>query len=353
MYQTGSVSNINDLMTELYNFCTNGSSGYPGYTGETAVINDGSLGGRRFHISKTGTSKYLFNFRSFINEAPPGGVANTGIYMNAGIGDYNSGSSWSDQPGVLKYSTTNFLLSGINNLTSLVSYHFFYFKETNNYDVVYAVIEGQAGVYQRLMFGIMETTSLHTDWSANAPLGMFYSGSIRHTTNTTSTSISFLGGQDPVGGWNSGSPTGASYVRVPTDSGTYTGWANGDFSLGQNLFSAALPQVFDMSMKMISIFMCSPNTFNSMPPLYPVTICSTPPTSTQAAAIGATPSNTPWYPVGTFPFLYTLNIANINPGGTITIGSDTYKVFPFRKKSETASVSNGDTYNFGFAIKSN
>jgi hypothetical protein len=350
MYETSSATNVNDLMQDLYTFCTSASP-KPAFTG-SGVITEGSS--RRFHITKTGSPNYFFSFRSFNNENPPETFSpNTGIYMNAGTGSYQTGQAWHDQTGVLKYDTTKFLLSGVNNLSSIVSSHFFYFKETNNYDIIYVVIEGQAGTYQRLMFGIMETTSLHSDWGGSPPLGMFYSGSVPHTVINLSSSISFLGGQDPIGGWNSGSPSGAAYIRVPNGAGTYTGWANGDFSIGQNQFSAALPQVFDMSMKMNSIFMCSPNTFNSMPPLYPVTICSTPPTSTQADAIGASPSNTPWYPVGTFPFLYTLNIANINPGGVITIGSDTYKVFPFAKKSEAASISAGNTYRFGFAIKSN
>lgn len=349
MYITGSASTISGLMSELHAFCTNGASGYPGYTAETAVISDGT--GTRFHISKTGTSKYLFNFRSFVGEAPPGTFSTqTGIFMNAGIGNYNSSATpWCNQTGVLRYNVTNYLLSGINTLNSIsiVSSHFFYFKENNNYDVIYVIVEGPAGTYQRLMFGIMETTSLHNSWSGNAPLGMFYSGSVPQTNSSASFSTSFLGGQDPTGGWNSGHPSGAAYVSIPNDGGTYTGWASGDFSITQNLFSPRVPQVFDMSMKMNSIFMCSPNTFNSMPPLYPVTVCAT---TVTESTMGST---TPWYPIGTLPFLYTLNISNINPGGVVTIGSDTYKVFPFIRKTDPVSVTAGSSFRFGFAIKSN
>lgn len=345
MYITQSVSSINDLMDKLYAFCTNTASGYPAYTG-LGITSEGT--GKRFHIGRLDGNPYFFNFRSVSNEAILNGSNSYGIYMNAGIGNYESTLPWYNQESVLTYDNgTKYLITGMNKLdSSIVSCHFFYFKVTNNYDVIYVIVESPSGTYQRLMFGVMESSSLHSEWAGNPPVGLFYSGSVSHTNTNYSIATSFFGGSDSL--WQSGSPIGAAYVNSQTEGGDYfTGWAIGDFSIPLNQFPEARPQIFDMSLKMNSIFLCSPNTFNSMPPLYPVTICSTTPRTTTMDG------NAVWYPVGTLPFVYTLNMFNISSGASVTIGSDTYKVFPFRKKSDTwvsSSPDNG-TYRFGFAIK--
>lgn len=344
MYVTGSATSVADLMTKIKDFCTNATAGYPAYT----LLSFGTEGtGHRLHISKSGAANYFFNFRSVVNESVLGTPGLSGIYMNAGLDFYNSGSTWYNQLYSFTYdNSSKYVISGINNITGeIVSYHFFYFKQTNNYDVVYIVVESPSGSYQRLMFGIMDSASIHNEWSGNAPNGLFYNGSVSHNNVNYSLATSFFGSSDV--GWQSGSPSGAVFATFNTEGIYYTGWASGDFSIPQNQMSEPTPQVFDMSMKMQSIFLCSPSTFSSMPPLHPVTICAT------ANTTSTMNNSTPWYPIGTLPNVYMVNMFNISSGATITIGSDTYKVFPFRKKSDTWSGTspNNGTYRFGYAIK--
>jgi hypothetical protein len=228
----------------------------------------------------------------------------------------------------------------MNKITSaIVSYHFFYFKLTGDYDVIYIIVESPNGTYNRLMFGRLGTLSVGTHWGT-APNGMFYCGSVKHSNTNYSMALSFLGGADV--GWLSGSPSGAVYGT----SGAFTGWMSGDFDVPQSQMPTVTPQVFDTSVKLHSVDLCSPNTFNSMPPLFPITVNVTSPTTGMV-------STTPWFPAAELPFLYIINLFNISPGSQISIGSDTYKVFPFRKKSDTwvsNSPDNG-TYRLGFAIK--
>lgn len=339
MYVTGTASSVADLITKIKDFCINSSPGYPGYDLEYF----GAEGtGHKLHIKK---SDMLFNFRSFVNEnLPAGGATNaTGIFMNATTEAYNPDETiWYDRFGVFKYNNgNNYVISGINKLTAdIPAYHFFYFTDSDC-DVIYIIVESPAGSYQRLMFGYIKAASTSSLWFGY-PFGIFYAGSVAHTNTNYSMSLSFFGGADSL--WQSGSPSGAVYG---TFSNFNNGWASADFSIPQTQIGTPWPQIFDTSLKLGSVMMCSPNTFNSMPPLFPVNVFSTDFTTT-----GMT-STTPWYPVGSLPNIYFLNIFNLNPGAQITIGSDTYKVFPFRKKSDTWVSSNPDngTYRFGFAIK--
>lgn len=333
-YTTGSATDLADLIDKIRIFLT----GTAGYT-QNAFSVDGT--GHRLHVQK---NSMFFNLRSFVNETVPNnGAANTyGIMMNASTG-YNAGNNWYSQPGNFTYNSgTNSFITGINNINgAIVAYHFFHFASGGDYDAVYIIVESPSGTYNRLLFGRIGTASIGGHWTT-PPEGMFYQGSVAHTNGGYSGALSFFGGT--VTGWNTTNPHGALYGTVDG----FTGWMSGNFGIAQNLMSPARPQVFDSIVKTSSYWLCSPNTFNSMPPLIPVTINVT-------RSTGAMGSTTPWSPVGTLPNLYWLNIFNVNPGSDITIaGSDTYKVFPFRKKSSTWTVDpNNGTYRLGFCIKTN
>lgn len=333
MYQTGSATDLADLMSQFRTFLT-GSAGYT----ESAFSADGT--GHRLHVHKG--SRY-FNFRSFVNEnvSANGAASQYGIYMNAGTG-YNGANPWHNQPGVFIYNSgANYYIAGMNKLDSaIVSYHLFYFNNADA-DVVYFIVESPAGTYNRLLFGRVGTANIGTHW-ASAPNGMFYNGSVFHTSSNYSLATTFFGG--PVNFWGTTQPAGALYGTVDGA----TEWMSGNFLIPQSQMSPARPQVFDSIMKTSTFWLCSPNTFNSMPPLVPIIVNVTRATSDISAT-------TPWSPAGELPDIHWINLANINPGSVISIASDTYKVFPFRKKSSTwtnADVNNG-TYRMGFAIKTN
>ncbi|HNC58876.1 MAG TPA: hypothetical protein PLP33_25855 [Leptospiraceae bacterium] len=334
-YETNSSTDVNDLITKFKTALVTNC----GYT-ENSFVTEGT--GKRLHLSK---GNRYFNFRSFVAEnTPVGGTLQTGIFMNAGTG-YSSGSAWYDQAGVLKYDgNTKYLLPGMVQLSgAIVAYHLYWFQDTN-YDVVYFFVESPAGTFQRLLFGRMDRSKYGTHWTTD-PEGMFYQGSQGHNSNLYSNALNLFG-ENQQGYWNHNNAKGAIYGTV----GGTTNWISGDFTISQSLFSPTRVQCFDSISRSGSLWMDSPNSFNSLPPQIPVTLNIT--LSAGSTLSSATP-NIPWCPVGELPFLYWINLLSINPGANISVSTDTYKVFPFRKKSDTWSAGDSSvgTFRFGLSVK--
>lgn len=337
-YGSGSATDVNDLMSKLRSHLTADA----GFT-EQSYVTEGT--GRRMHMSKNGM---FFNFRSFVAETTPaGGTSQTGIFMNAGTA-YSGATAWYNQTGVMTYNSgVGYLLPGMVQLTgAIVTYHFYSFSDTN-YDVVYFFVESPAGTYQRLLFGQIDRSKFGTHWTTDPIEGMFYCGSQAHNNTAYSNSLSLLG-ENQVGFWSDARPKGAVYGSVP-DGGTPR-WLSGDFSIPQNQLSPARVQCFDSIGKSASIWLDTPNTFNSNPIQVPIIINVT---LDSSASLSNTSPNVPWCPVGELPFLYWVNLQNINPGSDISVSSDTYKCFPFRKKSDTWNQSDPSvgTYRFGLSVK--
>lgn len=334
-YATGSATDVNDLMSKLRTELVTNS----GFT-ENSYITEGA--GRRMHVTKGGMT---FNIKSFVSETTPaGGVTQTGIFMNAGTG-YNGANAWHDQPGVLKYnSNANYLLPGMVQLTgAIVAYHYFHISDTN-YEVVYFFVESPAGTYQRLLFGRMDRSKFGTHWTSGVD-GMFYQGSQAHNTSSYSNSLTLFG-EAQSGFWNDNRAKGAVYGTV----NSITQWMSGDFSIPQAQLSPARVQCFDSISKSGSIWLDTPNTFNSAPIQIPITINVT---LNENATLSTTNSNVPYCAVGELPFLYWINLLNINPGSNISVSTTNYKVFPFRKKSDTwnANDSSVGTFRFGLSVQ--
>lgn len=334
-YATGTATDLNDLMTKFKDHLVNDA----GYTLDS-FITEGT--GKRLHVHK---NSMYFNFRSFSAESTPvGGTTQSGVFMNAGTG-YSGATPWYDQAGVLKYnSNTNYLLPGMVQLSSaIVAYHFYYYSAASDYDVIYFFVEAPAGTYQRLLFGRLATDVHGTHWDT-PPEGMFYQGSQAHTTSAYSNTLNLFG-ENQSGYWFEGRAKGAVYGTV----NSVTAWMSGDFSIPNSQFSPLRSQCFDSIMRTGSLWLATPNSFNSAPIQLPITICVT----LDTAALTTSNPNVPWCPVGELPFMYWINLLNINPSSNISISTDTYKVFPFRKKSDTWNSSdvNIGTYRFGLSVK--
>lgn len=335
LYSTGTATDLNDLITKFKDYLITNC----GYTLDSFTTENT---GKRLHLHKN--SRY-FNFRTFINESTPaGGTTQYGMFMNAGTG-YNGSSAWYDQPGIFKYNSgTNYLLPGMVQITSaIVAYHIFYFYDSTDYDVIYFFVESPAGTFQRLLFGRIATLPQGSHWATSTD-GMFYQGSQAHTSNQYSIALSLFG-ENQTNFWNDTRPKGALYGTV----NSVTAWMSGDFTVPQNQVSPARGQCFDSIMRTGSIWLDTPNSFNSTPIQMPIVMNVTLDTN----GLSTSNPNVPWCPVGELPFMYWINMLNINPSADISISTDTYKVFPMRKKSDTwdsSNVNNG-TYRFGLAIK--
>ena len=327
-YQTGSATDINDLITKLKDFCVT----VAGYT-LNQFATQGA--GYQLHINKGGR---YFHFRSYVNENVPTGSNNQyAIFMNAGTG-YAGTTNWYDEAGTLKYNTTTPYIAGMLNLNSaILAYHAFYFNNSD-YDAVYFFVEYPAGSFQRLMFGRIGTNNYGSGWSGVN--GMFYQGSVDQTQNNYSLALNLIGPSQAI--WAPSQGIGALYGTVDS----VTQWMVGKATIPQAQLSPARPYCTDSIYRQSSIWMDSPNSFNSMPPLLPISLGVTRDTLDFA-------DNTPWSAVGELPYIYWINLKNINPSSIINISSDSYIVLPFRKKSDTwSSVDpNNGTFQFGIAIR--
>lgn len=327
-YETNSATDLNDLIDKLKTFCVS----VAGFT-QNAFNTDGA--GYELHINKGGR---YFHFRTYVNETPPNGSANQyALFMNAGTG-YTGATNWYDETGVMKYNSTVPFIVGMLNITgAILAYHAFWFN-SSDYDVVYFIVESPAGTFQHIMFGKIATTNFGSSWTgAN---GMFYCGSVDQSQTGYSLALNLIGPSQTI--WSPHQGMGAVYG--PVDS--VTQWMTGKTGIPQSQLSPARPYSMDSIYRQSSIWMDSPNAFNSMPPLLPIQIHVTRNTSDFD-------NNTPWSIVGELPYITWINLLNINPSSSISISSDDYIVFPFRKKSDTwnASDPNNGTYRFGMAIR--
>lgn len=337
LYFTGSATDTNDLMTKFKDHLVTDC----GFS-LSSFVTEGT--GKRLHVNR---GSMYFNFRSFVSESTPaGGTTQTGIFMNAGTG-YSGATAWYNQAGVMTYNSgTGYLLPGMVQLTgAIVAYHFFFFEDTN-YSVVYFFVESPAGTFQRLLFGRLNRAKMGTHWTAGVE-GMFYQGSQAHNNNAYSNSLSLFG-ENQTGFWLDARPKGAVLGSVPNGGTAY--WLTGDFSIPQAQLSPARVQCFDSIGKSASIWLDSPNTFNSNPIQQPVLLNVT---LDNSATLSNSNPNVPWCPVGELPFLYWVNILSINPGSNISVSTDNYKCFPMRKKSDTWNQADPTvgTYRFGIAVK--
>lgn len=335
MYSSGTATDVSDLLDKLRAFALSN-----GYTIDS-FITDGA--GKRLHIHKG--SDY-FHFRSLIGETSQGlttgGVTQTGaVCMTAGSG-YSGASAWYNQAGVPTYtaSGTNYPQASIVAFSgSIPSYHLFYFTGTG-YDVIYMVVEYVAGTYQYLVFGTLDKTNYGT-WTG----GRFFAGPQIQNKIVRNNNVSMFGENPP--NWTASSNP-QSFVYGSVDS--FTGWFYGDTAIGVSALPSNTPRLHDTFRLSTSFWNSAPNSFNTISPLIPIEVFVTRDGSNYT-------QTTPFSPIGQLPELYWLNITNLEPASVLTISSDTYKVFPFQKKSDNAAYSalnpSNGTGVIGFAIKTN
>ena len=318
-YQTGNATGVVDLLDKLKIFVE--------ANGWTTNRHDVQGSGRRLQIQKS--SDLFFNFRALVSEARPsgagGGSAVHGIAFN-GSTEYDGANDWFNQVGAPQDSGGR-KVAGVTSLTgSIPAYHFFAID-----DAVYCWIEYTAGRYQWFGFGGVNKIGTWTGRN-------FFFGYSNCAAQAVSTPIcplmgdSFIGGTSPIG-----------YVIVHCDG--YTGWRAAGASSGSS-GNLAGSRVFDVLRLYSGQLESTPNNFNSLSVILPVSLL----VYRDANNNTLSPST----PIGYLPELHYINIKHLVPGAEYTLGGDTYRVFPFSFKSDTAlnaqPLSNG---YMGVAIRSN
>lgn len=331
-YETGTASNVNDLLDKFRLFAI-----AQGWTANRwATVGSG----RELCIQK---GSAYFNFRSWNNETMLVNGTNTaskyGITMNGSDG-YSAGSGVHVQPGYPVRNSTTLgdqcvaLFPLVTTTGPFPAYHFF----APDSKTLYAEVEVTTGVFQRWGCGSLDL------FNPAAPGGgrFIYSTASQHVTAGTS-SIDWLN-NDADSQYacelvpfraadfsTTNSTTGtsgrsaASMVRVQF--GSFNNWAGSGRTVstadGLNMACAG-GGVHD---KILREF--SPNPLNGIGLLLP-------------HIVSLNVGNEYLSPIGAMPGLRHLDITNYLPGDEFTIGSDTWKVFPWYAKG-------GIGYNRGIA----
>lgn len=339
-YATGTFTSPDGLLAAIRSFAS-----LNGWT-ENGYVADGT--GFRLHINK---STVYLNFRSavaedlinttiYLNGENPG--VTTGVACSASTG-YAGASAWNAQPGSIYGGG----YSGIFNVSVGGTAIYRMFSSVTP-DMLFCVAETGPGFYQFLGGGMLEKvgTYIGGEWMTGS---FFGSGA----TGTTGGQGSFGSGATygllPLPFWCAYYFAPATVVRAEYD--TYTGFgyiaaAGAPIPAGlpgpqmRSLFEARdIINVFS-DLKRASLgyrwYWNAPNAMNGVTPMIPFDVRG--------------PRNSGYFsPLGYTPHLRFLNIANFNPGAVMTLGSETWMVFPGYIKTTDPAVPG--TLNFGYAVR--
>lgn len=331
-YQTGTSSNVNDLLDKFRLFAI-----AQGWT-----VNRWVAAGSGYELCISKGTAY-FNMRSCSNETVivngSSGANKYGIVLNGSDG-YSAGSAWDRQPGYpVRMSTTggdqwHTLFPLVTTTGPFPAYHFF----APDSKTLYAEVEVTTGVFQRFGFGALDVFN-----PACPGEGRFvYSTSSGHVTNLTSNSSDFLvADADNLSHATEFVPFRAADVTVSNDVtssyrvsasavrvafGSFNNWAGSGRSVGTTGLAMAC-QGGGCHDKVLRDF--SPNPLNNVAILLP-------------CIVSLNVNNEFLSPIGTIPGMRFMDMTNYLPGEEFTLGSDTWKVFPWFSKG-------GIGYNRGIA----
>ena len=318
-YETGSTTSSNDLLDKLRLFVI-----VLGWT-VNRWVTAGS--GKELCIQK---GSAYFNLRSYSNESVTicgQTTANKyGIAIN-GSDAYSAGSAWDRQTG---YPVLDGASAGANQIQSYMplvvnfgpfpAYYFF----SPNADNIHVELEIETGKFLRFGFGSLD---LFNPAAAGGGRYFYAPGSDVSVTSSISTST-WLGsdidsqtyslGEVPFRladfTYTNGNAIG-SYLRAAFDS--FDNWCSSSFTTS-NYRTGQACQGGGVHDKILRD--SSPNPINGIGFLTP-------------NIVSVNRSNTTLNPVGTIPGLRFMDMTNYQPGDEFTIGSDTWKVFPWYQKS--------------------
>ena len=328
-YETGTASTVVDLLDKFRLFAI-----AQGWTVNRDVA---ASSGREVCIAK-GTA--FFNFRAWNNESMlVNGTTQAqkyGITMNGSDG-YASGSTWDRQPGYpVRGSTTggdqsHVMFPLVTTTGPFPTYHFF----APDAKTLYAEVEITTGTFMRFGCGSLDL------FNSAAPGGgrFCYAVTGQHVTNSPSTGnwlgsdmdsssygLEFVPFRGADYSTNNSGYSFASMVRAAF--GSFNNWAGS----GRTVTAAGLNMACQgggCHDKVLREY--SPNPLNGVGILVP-------------NIVSLNVGDEYLSPIGIVPGMRYMNMSNYLPGEEFTLGSDTWKVFPWYQKG-------GLGYNRGIAYK--
>ena len=362
-YENGIAVSGHDLLDKLRIFLVANGWTQNGWADDDTGYDTGWAGlgspeGKRLHVSKTssaanGSVAMYFNFKSCVltvpfeeNENNTTGTGSTqysaltGIAINGSTG-YNGTNIWDEQPGHPQADDGASWGAAMQGMF-LTTMNYWFFQDG---DCTHVVVEISAGKFQHMSFGCLDKQGTITG-------GQFFEASVDgYRCNKTY----YDGGvnRTKYGCYHNTPANGGIYLTLDSDTlwcphGLDSGVHSSEsehrvrgvaLSPGEsdNILDAAYPNSAHKGMGQF-IVENSPNTFNGLSPMLPFYYIVER-TSDNYSMLGW-PANL-WY----------IDTTNFNPGESLTLGSDTYIIFPLHSKNDGSSTENGGAGVGGIAIK--
>lgn len=316
-YETGTANNVNDLLDKFRLFAA--AQGWT--TNRWTTVGSG----RELCISK---GSAYFNFRSWSNEAMlVNGTSSDnkyGITINGSDG-YSAGNGVHLQPGYPQRGTTGggdqamVLFPLVTTTGPFPAYHFFAVDSKT----LYAEVEITTGAFMRFGCGSLDL------FNPSAPGGgrFCYAVTGAHVTNSTAT-YNWLGAD--MDNWSyglefvpfrgadyAGNNSGYSFASmVRAQFGSFNNWAGS----GRTVTTAGLQMACQgggCHDKVLRDY--SPNPLNGVGLMLP-------------NIVSLNVGDEFLSPIGVVPGMRYMDMTNYLPGEEFTLGSDTWKVFPWYQK---------------------
>lgn len=327
-YQTGTSSDVNDLLDKFRLFAV--AQGWAANRWVTAG------NGRELCIQK---GSAYFNFRSYSNETVvvngSAGSSKYGVSVNGSDG-YSAGAAWDRQPGYPQRQSggasdqAHAWLPLIITTGPFPAYHFF----APDSKTLFAEVEISTGVFLRFGCGSLDL------FNPAAPGGgrFFYATGGTHPSTSTGPDTWLSSHVDDhnyalelvpfrMAGYTSYNTTSCgSYVRVQHDSFNNWAWSSRSFSTQMTASICQGGGVHDRVLRDLS-----PNPLNGVGLLLP-------------NVVSVNRNNEFLNPIGVVPGMRYMDMTNYLPGDEFTIGSDTWKVFPWYSKGGVLSATRGIAY---------
>ena len=333
-YQTGTSTDLEDFCSKLSSFAQ-----AEGWTEDEFV--SGNQGHMTLHHSSLGT--YVSFYWDLDGSIGNGGIGQLGLVHSTG---HTAGKAWNDeQPGAVHTVTGSSMVNWddldehqcLNEMGAgpYTAHHFF-----SGSTYIHAVIEYAPGEFRHLSFGIVNKFGswaggeflAGTYWSqSNTTVdnpqdnahSVLFDGQSSNTNRAATMRLEGLPNQPGSSKWG--------LVKDPEFGFTTTDVDGEDMMLlGGDIRSGPYGGHF-------GFFPTSPS--QGFVPLLPIPVWYVDET--------VSPENI--YYLGEMPGVRTVNIANFSPGEEITLGSDTFKIFPWVRKSENDNTDTDESDHGGLA----
>lgn len=230
---------------------------------------------------------------------------------------YDGGAAWNAQPGTSNSIHCNGMAG------PYAAYHLF--SDGANY--IHCAAEVSAGLFRHVVFGGIEKTGAFTGgayvdavhWDG-APIYIDNPDDERHSVLFDNNAL-----RDYFWGY------GGGRLRADIDGLVDKWWAfdrNSTYRASGGIRSGGLLDWLSDR---------SPNTFNALTPLFPIYI-----------HVKRPDAGSKWSILGTVRDLRFCDITHIDPGATLTIGSDDWMIFPIVQKNGGTDEPNSGTYGYAY-----